>query len=136
MMVPDRTIVRGITVKNLKPSQLPERTVIGKDGPHYEELYIKRADGIWEDLFSGCGHCEDHERISDAGCIKDEQYYSRGGMTTTKTSDEYFVDYKVIAVDPSFCFYIGDLHGEWDHEKQAYPDGAGYHGCKGYNCEG
>lgn len=103
-MVLDRMHVMGITVKNLKPSQLPEDTVIGTRAPHYEDLYIKRADGIWEDLFSGCGCCEESVRVSDAGCVKDEQYYSRGGMTTTKTSDEYFTDYKVIAVPPDFVF--------------------------------
>jgi hypothetical protein len=124
-------------MKNLKPSQLPENTVIGKDGPHYEGLYIKRAGGVWEDLFSGCGCCTDSEKISDAGCVKDETYYGRGGMTTTKTSDEYFEDYKVIAVPPGFSF--GDLeldiHGDFSYRTMTYADGTAAHNCERVNCE-
>ena len=90
-------------MKHLKPSQLPKNTVIGT-GPHYESLYIKLADGIWEDLFSGCGCCVDREKISDAGCEKDVDFYGLGSMTTTETSDDYFKDYKVVAVPPGFVF--------------------------------
>lgn len=122
-------------MKNLKPFHLPEKTVIGVGSPHYEDLYIKGPDGIWEDLFSGCGHCADSEKISDVGCVKDEAYYSRGGMTTTKTSDEYFDEYKVIASDPSFDFSLADLHGGFFMERETFDDGTPRHTCKGYNCE-
>lgn len=133
MMVPDRTIVRGITVKNLKPSQLPELTVIET---HIGE-YIKRADGIWEDLFSGCGCCEPHERISDAGCesIWDGVPGLHHRLTTTTKSDDYFPEYKVIATDPEYTFSDEAIHGKWVMEKQVYSDGMGEHFCKGYNCE-
>jgi hypothetical protein len=123
-------------MKNLKPSQLPENTVIGKDGPNYEELYIKRDNGVWEDLFAGCGCCVDREKISDDGCEKDELYYSQGGMTTTKTSDEYFEDFKVISLPPGFVF-VGDaesIHGPLLDVLGGYSDGTRPHECKGYNC--
>ncbi|QED11725.1 hypothetical protein PP914_gp237 [Arthrobacter phage Qui] len=124
-------------LRNLKPSLLPEGTVIGATAPHYEDLYIKGANGIWEDLGGGCGCCYDSERISDAGCVEDEEYYSIGGMTTTQTSDEYFKDFKVVAVPPEFVF-VGDaeaLHGEWESQAGMFEDGAKVHRCKGYNCE-
>lgn len=122
-------------MKNLKPSQLPVKTVIGNEAPHYEDLYIKDSDGLWIDLFSGCGCCIDGERISDAGCTKDEKYYSRGGMTTTMSSDEYFTDFKVVAVPPDYVFDAVELHGPWRRESGTYSDGSASHSCKGYTCE-
>ena len=129
--------------KNIKPGMLPVDTVIGFNkhgGIHYEELYIHQEteDGFrfWQDLFSGCGHCDDPEKISDSGCSK-EDTYGRGGFTTEKPSDVYFPDYKVIAVPPGFDFEMVSLHGNlklindiWVHE-----DGAHIHECKGFNCD-
>jgi hypothetical protein len=119
-------------LRNLKPSLLPEGTVI--DDPRHGE-YIKRAEGVWEEV--GCDIMGDKYRVSDKGYNDwgDAEKIKLDGSTIDDKSDDYFKDYRVVAVDPSFCFYIGDLHGEWDHELQSYPDGAGYHGCKGYNCE-
>ena len=122
-----------MTFKNLKPSQLPEGTVIGKDGPHYYDMYIKNEEGVWDDMFSGCGCCTASEHISDKGCTAEE--YWKLNLTTTKTSDEFFDDYKVIAVPPGF---LGDdimLHGEWDKEFERFADGVGAHVCNGFNCE-
>lgn len=122
-------------MKNLKPSQLPEDTVIGKKAwGHYDQLYIKKADGIWEDLFSGCGCCEPHEKISDKGCLKDENY-ALDSPTTTMTSDEYFTDFKIIAVPPGVVFDVEALHGPFIDVTQTYLDATNPHDCKGYNCE-
>lgn len=121
-------------MKNPKPSLLPERTVIGTGAPHYEDLYIKGADGVWEDLFSGCGCCVDHERIGDAGC---ETIFKCGGLrlTTEQKSDEYFTDFKIIASDPSVYFDIEALHGPWVDVYGMYFDRTLDHDCKGYNCD-
>lgn len=121
-------------MKNLKPSQLPVRTVIGTKAPHYESLYIKGEDGIWEDLFSGCGCCQDNERISDQGCKSTFDDHSLR-LTTTKTSDEYFMDFKVIAADPEVVWDGEALHGPWIDDYLTFVDGTSIHMCKGYNCE-
>lgn len=127
-------------MKNLKPSQLPVDTVIAKKAwGKYKGLYIKSEGGYWEDLFSGCGCCTDSERISDEGCELDEDdlYDSQYSLTTKKTSDEYFEDYKVISVPPGFVF-VGDtesLHGNYSYKTMTYADGTSIHDCPGYNCE-
>ena len=124
-------------MKNLKPSQLPEGTVI--DDQKYGE-YIKRADGIWEEM--DCGFLGDRERVTDDGFDRNRESYkgflSRTGLADTDKSDEYFKDYKVIAVPPGFVF-VGDaepIHGPWSvWFGSVYSDGSPIHDCKGYNCE-
>jgi hypothetical protein len=126
-------------LKNIKPSLLPIDTVIGapKYDLNYEELYIHREyDGVtyWEDLFSGCGHCEDHEVIADLGRQNLEEH-RRGNITTDKTSDEYFPDFKVIAVPYGFTVVEEDLHGEFWPKSMTFDDGSPHHRCGGINCE-
>jgi hypothetical protein len=127
-------------MKNLKPSQLPEGTVIAT--PYFKDvsLYIKKADGIWEDLFSGCGCCRESERISDVGCEEDEDDLNLNCLphylTTSKTSDDYFDHgYKLISSHPDFDFNSVMLHGPWVDEYGTFLDGTKMHDCKGYNCE-
>lgn len=128
-------------LKNLKPSVLPVDTIIGvpKYDLNYEELYIHREyDGVtyWEDLFSGCGHCEDHEVISDIG-RKNLEEHRRGNITTDKTSDEYFPDFKVIATPPGYVFVeeAASVHGNFSAKTMTYLDGTQAHNCKGFNCD-
>jgi len=123
-------------MKNLKPSQLPEKTVIGNTGPHYEELYIKKTDGIWEDLFSGCGHCEDAVRVSDEGCDHNVIHSSYGCRNTVSyTSDIYFTDYKIIAVPYGYSLEEADIHGDFSARSMTYADGTKLHNCERINCE-
>jgi hypothetical protein len=130
-------------MKNLKPSELPVDTVIAeKSWGKYDDLYIKRegvegASDYWEDLFSGCGCCTDHERISDSGSEEDEDdlWMDPRKLTTTKTSNDYFEDFKVIALPPGYLIDETQLHGEWSRDKWTYSDGTGQHICPGVNCE-
>jgi hypothetical protein len=97
-------------MNDLKPSELPVDTVIGTIGPHYQELFIKRSNGIWEDLFSGCGCCEPHVRVADAGWGEDKEpstYDISCPVTRNETSDEYFgTDFKIIALPMSVVNHI------------------------------
>jgi hypothetical protein len=129
--------VRGLTVKNLKPSKLPEGTVIddAKWGEH-----IKRADGIWEELDSD--YMGDRYRVTDSGYDKDGdesyvEFLRRTSRADSTKSDDYFTDYKIIAVPPEFVF-VGDaesIHGPMSKWFGVYSDGTRKHDCKGYNCE-
>jgi hypothetical protein len=123
--------------KNLKPSQLPEGTVI--DDPRHGE-FIKRADNIWEEMESG--FLGDKDRVTDSGYDKNgtesyPEFLRRTGLGETKKSDDYFVGCKVVAVPPGFVF-VGDaesIHGPWVELLGGYADGSRKHDCKGYNCE-
>ena len=125
-------------MKNLKPSQLPVGTVIGTEA-HYEELYIKREGNYWEDLFSGCGHCEDSVRVGDEGCDHNVVHSAYGCRNTVSyTSDIYFTDYKIIALPPGFILDSETLHGflisgggVLEYQDGTRPD----HDCGGFNCE-
>lgn len=124
-----------LVMKNLKPSYLPIKTVImSLSGLDNEDLYIKSENGFWEDLFSGCGCCTDSVRVSDNGCGEEDKY-SRGGPTTTKTSDDYFTEYKVIAAPPGYEFDESYIHGVWSRDSWTFADGTGLHACGGFNCE-
>lgn len=120
-------------MKNLKPSQLPVSTVIGTRAPHYDVLYIKRADGIWEDF--DCDYCDGSERISDTGCSSEDRWKSDPWVSTDKTSDEYFKNFTIIAAPPGYVFDKELLHGVWIYELAAYADGTLMHDCKGFNCD-
>jgi hypothetical protein len=100
-------------MENPKPSELPVNTVIGTIGPHYQELFIKRADGIWEDLFSGCGCCEPHVRVSDEGWPEEKEpstYSLSCPVTRNETSDEYFgTDFKLIALPVSVPRFLAGV---------------------------
>jgi hypothetical protein len=100
-------------MKNPKPSELPVDTVIGTIPPHYSELFIKTADGIWEDLFSGCGCCEPPVRVSDAGWGEDKEpstYSISCPVTRNETSDEFFgTDYKLIALPVSVPLFLAGV---------------------------
>jgi len=100
-------------VKNLKPSQLSEGTVI--DDPRYGE-YIKRADGIWEEM--------DRDQIGDRDRVTDEgydnageetfaQFLSRTGLAHSDKSDNYFKDYKVISLPVSVVASLVDTVYGW-----------------------
>jgi hypothetical protein len=117
-------------MRNLKPSQLPANTVIDTENGEY----IKRVEGYWEDLFSGCGCCVDRERIADAGCTDIHKRYEMG-LTTGKASDEYFAEYMVIALPPGCALDTESLHGAWDRKAWLYSDGTGMHDCGGVNCD-
>lgn len=118
-------------MKNLKPSKLPEGTVIDdvKQGE-----YIKRADGIWEELDSD--YMGDRERVSDSG-YSDYMEARKFNLTWNTKSDDYFTDFKLIASDPSFDFSgkALEIHGPWLDVIGGYVDGTRPHECKGYNCE-
>jgi hypothetical protein len=98
---------RGSTVMtefNFKPSELPVGTVI-QYGIYEYHLYLKKdhEEGTyWEDLFSGCGCCTEHEVIADAGfdCDEDDEelglhFYDPRRLTTIKKSDDYFTEGKI-----------------------------------------
>ena len=121
-------------MKNLKPSQLPEGTVIDDEK---QGEYIKRADNVWEEL--DMDYMGDRQRVSDEGYTN---YWDAGASTRNLTwrakSDEYFTEYKIIAVPPGFVF-VGDaesIHGKWYQIVGSYEDGSRPHECRGYNCEG
>lgn len=122
-------------MKNLKPSQLPDNTVID-DERHGE--YIKRADGIWEELDSD--YMGDRERVTDVGYDENTDYIDwirRYPMCDRRKSDDYFTYYKVLAIPPDFVF-VGDaesIHGPWVELLGGYSDGSRKHDCKGFNCE-
>ena len=123
-------------MKNLKPSQLPENTVI--DDERYGE-YIKRVDGVWEE--TSCDYMGDRERVTDVGYNETEmtsrEWYDRYPIHHREKSDDYFKNYEVVAVPPGFVF-VGDaesLHGPWFNEIGGYSDGSRPHVCKGYNCD-
>lgn len=126
-------------MKNLKPSVLPEGAVID-DERHGE--FIKRSDGVWEELDSN--YMGDRERVTDVGYeaftasgkTRDE-WYARYDLPHRESADDYFTNYKVIAIPPWFV-YVGDaesIHGDWLNSLNSYVDGALQHNCKGYNCE-
>lgn len=118
-------------MKNLKPSKLPEGTVI--DDERRGE-YIKRADGVWEEMDRD--YLGDRERVSDVGYDTWlNENMTELGLTNRIKSDDYFTEYKVIASDPSFIFHMVKLHGPWSVERQLYSDSTPAHHCKGYNCE-
>lgn len=122
-------------MKNLKPSQLPEGTVI--DDQYYGE-YIKRADGIWEELDSN--YMGDRERVTDVGYDENTDYLEwtrRYSMCDRRKSDDYFTYFKIVAVPPGFDFSgkALDVHGPWVDAIGGYVDGTRPHECKGYNCE-
>ena len=120
-------------MKNLKPSQLPEGSVI--DDERYGE-YIKRDDGIWEE--TSCDYMGDRERVTDIGYADftpKTEWYSRYGLCGRKKSDDYFKDYKIIATPPDFYLNARTLHGDLIGDTGIYLDGTPIHGCKGYNCE-
>jgi hypothetical protein len=119
-------------MKNPKPSQLPENTVI--DDERYGE-YIKRTEGVWEEFESDM--LGDKIRISDDGYESYDDRALRLNLTWKHKSDDYFKDYRVIAVPPEFVF-VGDaesLHGPYIDALGGFSDGARPHECKGYNCE-
>jgi hypothetical protein len=121
-------------MKNLKPSQLPEGTVIDDDR-HGE--YIKRADGLWEE--TSCDYMGDRERVVDIS-FKDsgmthKEWYTRYPTSGRSPSDEHFKSFKIIAVPPGFVLSDEMLHGPWDVDQQIYADNHVAHYCKGYNCD-
>lgn len=124
-------------MKNLKPSQLPENTVI--DDERYGE-YIKRSGGLWEEMDRN--NLGDRERVTDTGYDKNgsltyAEWLRAYGLPSTEKSDDYFKNYRIVAVPPEFVF-VGDaesLHGPWVERLRSYYDGSRSHDCKGYNCE-
>jgi hypothetical protein len=120
-------------MKNLKPSELPEGTVIDDER---QGEYIKRAEGVWEEMDRD--YMGDRQRVTDAGYSDSEDYGAflrRTERADMQKSDDYFTDYKVIASDPEFDFGGVMLHGQWDSESGTHVDGTANHYCKGYNCE-
>lgn len=117
-------------MKNLKPSQLPEGTVID-DAKQGE--YIKRVGGIWEELDRD--YMGTRERVSDQGYERYSDMPRNLDLTWTDKSDDYFTEYNVIASEPSFRFSDIGLHGKFVMEAGTFLDGTPMHNCKGYNCE-
>jgi hypothetical protein len=126
-------------MKNLKPSQLPVGTVIDdeSEGVFIKQPYIdglKREVSVWSAVdYDYMGP----DRISDEGCVTthDKGYFH---LTSSKKSDDYFTDYKIVAVPPGFVFPDGaeGLHGPVVSGGVEYLDGTSiFHACEGYNCE-
>lgn len=116
-------------MKNLKPSQLPEGTVIDDLNV---SMFVKLANGIWDDRFGTCGCCCSG-LVFDAGI--DKKYHDMNKVATSKTSDEYFTDYTIMSVPPGFLVDDIVLHGEWDKDSSTFADGTGAHVCTGFNCK-
>lgn len=117
-------------MKNLKPSELPEGTVID-DEKHGE--FIKRSEGVWEEFETDM--LGDRDKISDYGYEQYDARARRQHLTWREKSDDYFTNYRIIASDPSFQFDRANLHGPYDIIREAFMDGTEMHNCKGYNCE-
>lgn len=117
-------------VKNLKPSQLPEGSVIDdlKQGE-----YIKRSGGVWEE--TSCDYMGDRERVSDRGYERFSDMPYALGLSWCEKSDVYFKSYILIASTPGFTFDDELLHGVWVDAYGSYIDGTPMHDCEGYNCD-
>lgn len=116
-------------LKNLKPSQFPEHTLIDVVDLG---IFLKSSHGIWNEVYFGSP--ESTGRVSDAGC---ENLYIQNilGLTTSKKADDLFTNFKILALEPSFTISFKDLHGVWNWETGRYTDGSDIHNCKRYNCE-
>lgn len=74
----------------IKPSELPTDTVIEDE---VRGLFI-RDDSLWHELYPHCGDCG--ELVSDEGTDDPSKYAP--GVTESEPSDEFFQNFKVIAV--------------------------------------
>lgn len=121
-------------MKNLKPSQLPEGTVIDDET---RGEFIKRADGIWEEMDRD--YMGDRDRVTDIGYedsgMDYRDWYTKYPMCDQRKSDDYFTDFEVIATPPDFVFVGVMLHGPLLDGIGGYADGTRPHACDGYNCE-
>lgn len=116
-------------MKNLKPSQLPEGTVIDDLN---KGLFGKLAGGMWSDRFETCGCCCSG-LVFDAGT--DKKRHDMNDVATPLPSDEYFTDYTVMSVPPGFSFADFDIHGDFSSKTMTYADGTKLHNCQRFNCD-
>jgi hypothetical protein len=94
-------------MKNLKPSQLPEGTVI--EVPKYG-TYLKVSDGVWEEVYSGC--CSSTGRISDDG--RHSEYGDKYGWSTDENADDIFQDFKIVSLPYSIFEAMATIVGvDW-----------------------
>lgn len=108
---------------DFKPSELPVGTVI-QYGIHETNIYLKKdhkEGAYWEDLFSGCGCCTEHEVIADAGfdCDADDEelglhFSDPRRLTTIKKSDDYFTEGEITIKALPIGWTIDGANGYWE----------------------
>jgi hypothetical protein len=92
-------------MKNLKPSQLPEDTVIN-DKAH--GVWMKEESGVWGEMTPHCSDCA--QAVRDDGTLK----VWIDNKEVLIASDEFFTEFKVVSLPYSIFEAMATLVGvDW-----------------------